>query len=90
MPSEPPKTIPIKRRSERSTGGSSSFGEIASAKLNGQMFYAPGVVQSRDPRSDTQRPEGGTKDGKEAAVPDHTIANEANSTATGNLQKGHK
>ncbi|KAF5568816.1 hypothetical protein FPHYL_2623 [Fusarium phyllophilum] len=90
MPSESPKTISVKRSSERSPGGNSSFGELASIKLNGQLFYGPEVVQLQDQRSDTQRPEVGTKDGKEAAVPDHTIADEANSTASSNKQKGHK
>ncbi|KAF5573895.1 hypothetical protein FPANT_12079 [Fusarium pseudoanthophilum] len=87
MPSESPNTISLKRSSKNSTPGNPSFGEIGITKVNNQMVYAPGVVKSHGQGSDTQRPAGGTEDGKEAAVPDRNVAGEANSTATGNVQK---
>ncbi|KAG9502041.1 hypothetical protein J7337_007752 [Fusarium musae] len=83
MPSESPNTISIKRSSKNNTPSNLSFGEISIAKVNDQMVYAPGVVKSHIQRSDTQRPAGGTENRKEAAVPDHNAADEANSTATG-------
>nr|RBQ95642.1 hypothetical protein FVER53263_11545 [Fusarium verticillioides] len=83
MPSESRNTISVKRSIKNSTPGNLSFGEISITKVNDQMVYAPGVVKSHSQRPDTQRPAEGTEDGKEAAVPDHNVADEANSTASG-------
>ncbi|KAF5627805.1 uncharacterized protein FTJAE_9073 [Fusarium tjaetaba] len=83
MPAESPNTVSIKRSTKNDTPGNPSFGEISITKVNDQMVYAPGVVKSYGQGSDTQRPAGGTEDGKEAAVPDRNESNEANSTATG-------
>lgn len=82
MPTESPKTIPFRRSNARSPAGNLPFGEIATTKLNGQMVYTPEMAQSHGQRSDTQRPEGGSKSGEEVAVPDHNLG-EVNSTATG-------
>ncbi|VTT59071.1 unnamed protein product [Fusarium fujikuroi] len=82
MPTESPKTISFRKSNVRSPAGNLPFGEIGTTKLNGQMVYAPEIVQSHGQRLDTQRPEGGSKSGEEVAVPDHNVG-KVNSTATG-------
>ncbi|KAF5633182.1 hypothetical protein F25303_9214 [Fusarium sp. NRRL 25303] len=86
MSTESTKTIPFKKSTVRSTAGL-SFGEIGVTKVNGQMVYAPEVVQSHGQRSETQRPEGGTKSREEVPVPNHTMAGGVNSTASGNVTR---
>lgn len=82
MPTESPKTISFKRSNVRSPAGNLPFGEIGVTKLNGQMVYAPELVQSHGQRLDTQQPERGSKREEEVAVPNHNVG-EVHSTATG-------
>ncbi|KAF5573064.1 hypothetical protein FPCIR_14097 [Fusarium pseudocircinatum] len=90
MPSGFPQTIPVTRSCQRGTGGNLSFGEIATATINGQMFHGPGVAQSDVERPVALQPEGGIQGGKEGAVADQNVTDKGNSTATNNISQGQK
>jgi hypothetical protein len=83
MPTESTITIPVKRSSERGAGGSLSFGEIAIADMNGEMFHGAGVVPSHDERSGGQPPQGDIKGGKEGIIADQNPVDGGDRAATG-------